>query len=210
YVGYKDSAKLTDSVKRKPYSVVLFDELEKAHGDVLNLLLQILDDGHLTDATGKKINFKNTIVIMTSNIGSERLREQEMGFGASAGEFRNLNADIQGALRERFRPEFLNRIDRVCVFSTLNHDTLARIVTVQLEELAGRLAPKHVSIEVASEVRAWIIAQGTNGEQGARGIRRIIQNHLEGLVAAYLLEAAPTSKTTLHFVMREGAPALKA
>lgn len=209
YVGYKDSAKLTDSVKRKPYSVVLFDELEKAHGDVLNLLLQILDDGHLTDATGKKINFKNTIVIMTSNIGSDKLREQEMGFGASAGEFRNLNADIQGALRERFRPEFLNRIDRVCVFSTLDHETLTRIVELQIEELATRLVPKHVSIEVAPEVRAWIIAQGASAEQGARGIRRTIQNHLEGLIAAYLLEAAPTSKTTLRFIMRDNAPALE-
>jgi ATP-dependent Clp protease ATP-binding subunit ClpC len=208
YVGYRESAKLTDTIKRKPHAVVLFDELEKAHPDVLNLLLQILDDGQLTDATGRTVNFKNTILILTSNVGSERIGETAMGF--AAGEAPNeVTKELLGALKERFRPEFLNRIDRVCAFRTLTAETLEHIIDLQLADLNNRLAPKKLSVALAGPVRSWLVEAGTNPEHGARALRRAMQDELEGQVASLLLKDAPEKLCEVEFVLQKGKPVLK-
>lgn len=206
YVGYKESAKLTDAIKRKPYSVVLFDELEKAHNDILNLLLQILDEGHITDAAGKKINFKNTIVIMTSNVGSDRLHEHEVGFGAELQKQKNLPSDIQTSLGDRFRPEFLNRIDRVCIFEILKPETLTAIVDLQIKELNERLKPHHLAITIDDTLRNWIVKNGTREEHGARALRRVIQDHIEGQLASFLLETSSKKQRILQGTLQEDKP----
>ncbi len=209
YVGYKESAKLTDAVKHKPYSLILFDELEKAHPDVLNLLLQILDEGHLTDATGRKINFKNTILILTSNIGSEKFRGQGIGFLPDpAAAFGDLAADLQAALRDRFRPEFLNRIDRVCVFQPLEPATLEKIVDLELWELNQRLANQNLVLTLEPAARQWIVEHGTNQEHGARAIRRVIQDALESQIATLLLESPPSEFRRIKVVLEKDQPIL--
>ncbi|MBI4280630.1 ATP-dependent Clp protease ATP-binding subunit [Candidatus Uhrbacteria bacterium] len=209
YVGYRDSAKLTDAVKRKPHAVVLFDELEKGHADVLNLLLQILEDGHVTDATGRKINFKNTIIIMTSNVGSELVRLPEVGFGNHQMSMANLEINIRKALAERFRPEFLNRIDRVCVFQSLGEAALGQIVDLQLEELNRRLKARHLAAHCSDQARNWIVKEAAKTEQGARAIRSLIQEMIENLVASFLLQETPTELQVLEFVMENGTIRIK-
>lgn len=208
YVGYRDNAKLTDSIKRKPYSVVLFDELEKGHPEVLNILLQMLDEGHLTDATGKTINCKNTVVIMTSNVGSEYV-DHAMGF--RAGDEATAEASsLLTALRERFRPEFLNRIDRICAFRPLDSGTLAQIVDLQINELNERLASKQVAVNVTPAVRDWLVRHGTDRAHGARALRRAIQDHLEGQLATYLLQTPTvTALKEFCFVLNGDLPTLE-
>ncbi len=209
YVGYKENAKLTDAVKHKPYSVVLFDELEKAHPDILNLLLQILDEGHITDATGRTVNFKNTIVIMTSNIGSEQYRAEGIGFGREATQAAGLLRDLGTAVGDRFRPEFLNRIDRICFFKTLSAPTLLKLVDLEMTGLNDRIAPHHLVVSLDPEVRSWIVEKGTRPEHGARAIRRVIQDTIEGSLATYLLEKKSTDFRRIRVVMKDGKPTLE-
>lgn len=209
YVGYKDGAKLTDAVKRKPYAVVLFDEIEKAHPDVFNILLQVLEDGHLTDASGKKINFKNTIIIMTSNIGSENLkRGAEIGFAAQTPvderealkQFEGIRSQVIKNLEQRFRPEFLNRIDQVIVFKPLTVSTVTQIADKELRDLADRLATKGITLSWDQRVAKHIAQASFSADQGARAVRKRIQELVETPLAQGMLDGTypPESKITLR------------
>ncbi|MCR4280450.1 MAG: ATP-dependent Clp protease ATP-binding subunit [Candidatus Komeilibacteria bacterium] len=204
YVGYKEQGKLTDAVKHQPYSVILFDEIEKAHPDVYNLLLSILEDGHLTDATGKTINFKNTIIIMTSNIGLQEFnRQAAIGFSTGSAEkkseeqFIDLSQRIQKGLKEHFRPEFLNRIDDVIIFKPLNKESLLKIARLQMEQLLRRLLLQQLKAEVSQKTLTFLVDKGFSPEQGARGIRRAIQEHIEAPLADKMLSEEMTDKKIL-------------
>ncbi|HSD11923.1 MAG TPA: ATP-dependent Clp protease ATP-binding subunit [Patescibacteria group bacterium] len=194
YVGYRDETKLTDVVKRKPHSLVLFDEIEKAHGDVHNLLLQILEDGHVTDATGRKINFKHSIIVMTSNVGSSALRQEPMGFSTkkpgdvSAADVEESKAGVMKEVENAFKPEFINRIDKVVVFQPLTATDLESIVRLQMGELAERLAKDYrVGLAWSSPAVTRIAEKSWNPLYGARGVRRQIQDLIENPLAKELL-----------------------
>ncbi|MFH1315167.1 MAG: ATP-dependent Clp protease ATP-binding subunit [Candidatus Uhrbacteria bacterium] len=184
YVGYREGAKLTDRIKQRPYSVVLFDEFEKAHSDVQNLLLQILENGEITDATGKKINFRNAIIIITSNVGLERITHGQLGFAGSAEEHQSLSLDdLRTDLEERFRPELLNRIDSICLFQPLNKNTLKAIAELQLNQLAKRLDTKNVKIVYNDKVTDFLVKQTDQSSIGARAIRQLISSDVETAIA---------------------------
>ncbi len=197
YVGYKEGANLTDRVKQRPYSVVLFDEIEKAHKDVQNLLLQILEEGELSDATGRKVNFKNTIVIMTSNVGLERFGKGDMGFMSGASErVMALNEDLQKELTDRFRPELVNRIDHTCIFKPLTQDILESIVDKQLGELTERLSEQGLHIKVDKGLVPHLTAL-SEPKLGARNIRAQIQKHIEHAIAERLSKKDRPSKLSV-------------
>ena len=190
YVGYDEAGQLTERVRRNPYSIVLFDEIEKAHPDVFNLLLQVLDDGRLTDGQGRTVDFRNTVIVMTSNIGSEFLasRSGALGFVASqdASGFasqEDLKARVMGKLREAMRPEFLNRIDEIVIFQKLSQTELGEIVRLMLQATAARLAGREVSFEVTDAAVAWLGEHGYEPEYGARPLRRLIQNEVDDRIA---------------------------
>ncbi len=196
YVGYKEGTKLSDVIKRKPYSVVLFDEIEKAHPDVFNLLLQVLDEGFLTDAVGKKINFKNTVIVMTSNIGLQSFNQaQSIGFeltGASdkkklQTQYNELRTRVLGDLEKAFRPEFLNRVDKIVVYRPLDMKSVEQIVDLQIAEFQDRLKAQKIKIKLSPMARAKIAELGFSPNYGARAISRIIQEHVENPLAGMLL-----------------------
>ncbi|MEO8083794.1 MAG: ATP-dependent chaperone ClpB [Ardenticatenales bacterium] len=188
YVGYEEGGQLTEAVRRRPYSVVLFDEIEKAHADVFNTLLQVLDDGRLTDSQGRVVNFKNTIVIMTSNIGSQRIQQ----LGAAAAE-----PLILDDLRAHFRPEFLNRIDEIVVFHALTRDDLLRIVDLQLDRLGHRLAERGFVFTVTDAARRQLAEEGFDPDWGARPLKRVIQRRIENALALALLQTDAPEGTTV-------------
>ena len=205
YVGYKEKGKLTDVVKHQPYSVVLFDEIEKAHPDVYNLLLPILEDGQLTDATGKQINFKNCIIIMTSNIGLQEFNQQaSIGFEEEEGvetlqqhHYDELSNKITASLSDHFRPEFLNRIDDTIIFKPLNKAALLKIAKIQINELLGRLIAQKLKAQITSKTFNFLVKKGFSPDQGARGIRRAIQEYLETPLADTLLSKEMTDEKIL-------------
>jgi ATP-dependent Clp protease ATP-binding subunit ClpB len=185
YVGYEEGGQLTESVRRRPYCVVLFDEIEKAHADVFNVLLQILDDGRLTDGQGRTIDFKNTIVIMTSNIGSHRILEYK---GKFAGEgYEVMKETVLDELRHHFRPEFLNRVDETIVFHTLSEEQLKQIVEIQLNGLRKRLADRHIELELTDRARGYLVRTGYDPAYGARPLKRAIQREIETPMARLIL-----------------------
>jgi ATP-dependent Clp protease ATP-binding subunit ClpB len=184
YVGYEEGGQLTEAVRRKPYSVVLLDEIEKAHPDVFNILLQVLDDGRLTDGHGRTVNFQNTVVIMTSNIGSQLILEMR---GADEATYQRMRAQVLEALRRHFRPEFLNRVDEVVVFRALTEAELARIVDIQLENLRRRLSERRITLDVTDEARAYLARVGYDPVFGARPLKRVIQREVETPVARLLV-----------------------
>ena len=199
YVGYDDGGQLTEAVRRKPYSVILFDEIEKAHPDVFNLLLQILEDGQLTDAKGRKIDFRNTIIIMTSNIGAKLLTEKAapIGFAAANGDterlvqdFEHVKGDIMKDLKDHFRPEFLNRIDKVVVFHPLTHDNIKEIVKLHLNYLEDRLKSKNISLDCTNGALEALSKAGYNPKYGARPVRRAIQDLVEDPLTVKFLDGA--------------------
>ncbi|HWP42920.1 MAG TPA: ATP-dependent chaperone ClpB [Blastocatellia bacterium] len=186
YVGYEEGGQLTEAVRRRPYSVILFDEIEKAHSDVFNVMLQILDDGRLTDGQGRVVNFKNTIVIMTSNIGSSRILEYR---GAFAGEgYERMKNAVLEEMRRHFRPEFLNRVDEVIVFHALTEEHLMRIVEIQLERLRARLAERHIQIELTDAARTHLVRTGYDPVYGARPLKRAIQKEVETPLGRLILK----------------------
>ncbi|HLD75886.1 MAG TPA: AAA family ATPase, partial [Candidatus Norongarragalinales archaeon] len=189
YVGYREGAKLTDAVKQKPYSVVLFDEIEKAHPDVQNILLQILEEGEITDATGRKINFRNTVIVLTSNVGLEKFFGGGIGFSATHAS--TLLPDMRQELEERFRPELLNRLDHTCLFQPLSQDALAAIAQKQLREVAERLAARGMVAEIHPET-ATRLATLCDKKLGARDIRRLIQTRIESPLAEKLVRENDT------------------
>jgi len=205
YVGYKEKGKLTDAIKHQPYSVVLFDEIEKAHPDIYSLLLPILEDGQLTDATGKTINFKNSIVIMTSNIGIEEFnRQAALGFSSDENEeqkqeqaFVELSRRIEERLKDNFRPEFLNRIDEIIIFKPLTKESLLKIAKLQTSELLKRLLAQKLKAQISTKAFDLLVNKGYAPDQGARGIRRAIQNDIEAPLANKLLSEEITEEKIL-------------
>jgi ATP-dependent Clp protease ATP-binding subunit ClpB len=192
YVGYEEGGQLTEAVRRRPYSVVLFDEIEKAHHDVFNLLLQILDDGRLTDGQGRTVDFKNTIVIMTSNVGSQRILEwAPSGREAFDGPgYERMKEAVLEELRHQFRPEFLNRVDEIIVFHSLTEEHLKQIVEIQLGRVRARLADRHIALELTDRARSNLVRTGYNPQYGARPLKRAIQKKIETPLGRLLLEGA--------------------
>ena len=194
YVGYDDAGQLTEKVKRKPYSIILFDEIEKAHPDVFNILLQVLDDGKLTDAQGNTVSFENTIIIMTSNAGSN-LNNNSIGFGNQT----IMNKDkILNALKDLFRPEFLNRVDEVIVFNSLKKKKLLQIVDLLLEKTQEALSTKEINLDLNQDAKKYIASKGTDLKYGARPLRRSIQKLVEDEIAEMILRGEVTSGQTIH------------
>ncbi len=186
YVGFEEGGQLTEAVRRRPYCVILFDEIEKAHHDVFNVLLQILDDGRLTDGQGRTVDFKNTIVIMTSNIGSHRILEYRGGFeGAN---YERMKEAVLEEMRRHFRPEFLNRVDEIIVFHALTEEHLKEIVEIQLQRLRGRLAERHIQLELDESARTHLVRAGYDPNYGARPLKRAIQKEIESHLARRLLQ----------------------
>ena len=184
YIGYEEGGQLTEAVRRKPYSVVLLDEIEKAHPDVFNVLLQVLDDGRLTDGHGRTVNFRNTVIIMTSNIGSQLILEMR---GADERTYQRMREQVLEALRRHFRPEFLNRVDEVVVFRALTEAELAKIVDIQLEGLRRRLADRRITIEVTDAAKSYLAKVGYDPVFGARPLKRAIQREVETPVARLIV-----------------------
>ena len=196
YVGYGEGGQLSEAVRRKPYSVVLFDEIEKAHPDVFNVLLQLLDDGRITDGQGRTVNFSNTVIIMTSNLGSEVILEEE-----DAG---IREQKIKEILRGHFRPEFLNRVDEQVVFERLSEIDLAGIVEIQLDVVSARLAKQGVSIDVTPEVVSFLAVKGYDPVFGARPLKRLIQRSILDPLSVRLLEGEFHSGDCIHVAMENG------
>ena len=184
YVGYEEGGQLTEAVRRKPYSVVLFDEIEKAHPDVFNILLQVLDDGRITDSQGRCVDFKNTILIMTSNIGSSYLLE---GIDKD-GEIKKEHADmVMQDLRNHFRPEFLNRLDEIIMFKPLTKENISAIIALLMKELNERLSEREVAIELTKEAEQFIVEEAYDPVYGARPLKRYLQKTVETLSAKMIL-----------------------
>jgi ATP-dependent Clp protease ATP-binding subunit ClpB len=188
YVGFEEGGQLTEAVRRRPYCVILFDEIEKAHHDVFNVMLQILDDGRLTDGQGRTVDFKNAIIIMTSNIGSQLI----LGYrGAFEGyEYERMKEAVLEEMRRFFRPEFLNRVDEIIVFHALSEEHLMQIVDIQLERLKARLDERHIQVELTQEARRHLVRIGYDPAYGARPLKRAIQKNLETPLGRKLLDGS--------------------
>ncbi len=208
YIGYDESngGQLTEKVRRKPYSVVLFDEVEKAHPDVFNVLLQILDDGRLTDSKGRVINFKNTIIIMTSNVGASQIKKMSnFGFTSSEDDgYDNMKDNINEALREQFKPEFLNRLDDIIIFRKLTKDEAAQICRKIINGLSARLLDRRVSLEVSDEAMAKLVDEGYNDMYGARPLKRIVQKRIEDRLSDEILAGRVLPGETVRITVTDG------
>jgi len=199
YVGYEEGGTLTEAVRRRPYQVILFDEIEKAHGDVFNLLLQVLDDGRLTDGHGRTVDFRNAVIIMTSNLGSHYILRH-----AGTDPWEEVEATVARELRQQFRPEFLNRVDDIVLFRPLDRASIRAIVDLQLarvQALAGELG---ITLEVAPEVRELLAKEGYDPAFGARPLRRVIQRLVQDPLAMSLLERDPGKSATIRVVPAAG------
>jgi ATP-dependent Clp protease ATP-binding subunit ClpC len=208
YVGYEEGGQLTEKVRRKPYSVVLLDEIEKAHPDVYNILLQVLDDGQLTDGLGRKVDFKNTIIIMTSNIGVRQLKDfgQGVGFATKArmeAAEDNSKAVIQSALKKTFSPEFLNRIDDVMVFNSLGREEIFKIIDNALEGLMKRLNNMKFTLTLTEEAKDFVAEKGYDPQFGARPLHRAIQKYIEDPLAEFILSENPAEGAALTALLNE-------
>jgi ATP-dependent Clp protease ATP-binding subunit ClpB len=203
YVGYEEGGQLSEAVRRRPYSVVLFDEMEKAHHDVFNVLLQILDDGRLTDGQGRAVNFKNTIIIMTSNIGSHLILEYH---GELQGDhYERMKESVLDALRHHFRPEFLNRVDEIIVFHSLSVDDLKKIVDIQLDRLRARLAERRITLELTDEAKTHLATAGYDPVYGARPLKRAIQREIENPLSRRILKGEVKDNTVVRVEISGGA-----
>ena len=205
YVGYDQGGQLTERVRRKPYSVILLDEIEKAHGDVFNMLLQILEDGRLTDSQGRTVNFENTVIIMTSNAGTG-LKSAGIGFEKRGD--RAEEEKVNDALRKIFRPEFLNRVDEIIVFSKLTEEQLKKILELMLREVEMEIKEKGIEFEVSQSVRDFLIEKGYNDKYGARPLRRAVQKYIEDELAENYLRGKLEKKTSLSMDMKDGLPSI--
>ena len=182
YVGYEEGGALTEAVRRRPYQVILFDEIEKAHPDVFNVLLQVLDDGRLTDGQGRTVDFRNTLIIMTSNLGSEYLVNQKEGEDSSA-----VEGQVMDVVRAHFRPEFLNRVDEIILFHRLRREDMGQIVDIQLKRLAKLLADRKITLELDDQAKDWLGNKGYDPAYGARPLKRVIQKYVQDPLAEMVL-----------------------
>src|SRR5690606_23321868 len=192
YVGYEEGGQLTEKIRRKPYAVLLLDEIEKAHPDVFNMLLQVLDDGYLTDSLGRKIDFRNTIIIMTSNIGARKLKDfgQGVGFGTAAKTSQaddNAKSIIENALKKAFAPEFLNRVDDVVVFNALEKEDINKIIDIELAKLFSRIKDLGYTLTLTKKAKDYIAEKGFDKEYGARPLNRAIQKYIEDALAEEII-----------------------
>jgi ATP-dependent Clp protease ATP-binding subunit ClpB len=207
YVGYEEGGQLTETVRRRPYCVILFDEIEKAHADVFNVFLQLLDDGRLTDGQGRTVDFKNTIIIMTSNIGSHRILEYH---GAFAGEnYDRMKEAVLEEMRHHFRPEFLNRVDETIVFHALTEEHLKRIVDIQLARLRQRLEERHITLDLTDSARTFIVRSGYDANYGARPLKRALQKEVESALGRLLLQGKVRDGQTVMVDFDAAKPGLK-
>jgi ATP-dependent Clp protease ATP-binding subunit ClpC len=212
YVGYEEGGQLTEKVRRKPYSVVLLDEIEKAHPDVFNILLQVLDDGILTDSLGRRVDFKNTIVIMTSNIGTRDLkRTGGFGFGtpSAAGEYSSMKSTIEDALKRVFNPEFLNRIDDTIIFHQLEKKHILDIITIQMVELVKRVHGMGLKVELTKQARELLAEKGYDPAFGARPLRRALQRYMEDPIAEEILKGKYPEGSTIKVRVNKKTGELK-
>ena len=198
YVGYEEGGYLTEAVRRHPYSVILLDEVEKAHPDVFNVLLQVLDDGRMTDGQGRTVDFKNTVIVMTSNLGSSEIQEM---IGESRESVKNA---VMTEVREHFRPEFINRIDEIVIFNSLGSETIRRIAAIQLKSLQARVAAQDVTLEVTDEAMAELAEVGFDPHYGARPLKRAIQDHIENRLAMVMLEGSAGPGDTIRVGAKDG------
>ena len=212
YVGFDEGGQLTEKIRRKPYSVILLDEIEKAHPDVMNMLLQILDDGRLTDAQGRTVNFKNTVIIMTSNIGARLITDKTtLGFASEGNkkdetqkEYETIKKDVMGELKKQFRPEFINRIDEIIVFHKLNNEDIRKIMDIMLNQLKNRLTEQEIDIEIDESVKQLLIEKGTDINYGARPLKRTIQNVLEDKIAEAMLDGKIKPGKVAKVIAKDG------
>jgi ATP-dependent Clp protease ATP-binding subunit ClpC len=208
YIGYEEGGQLTEKIRRRPYSVVLLDEIEKAHPEVWNMLLQIMEEGRLTDNVGRTIDFKNTILIMTTNIGAEQIAgRQEFGFPAARrneeASYESMKQKLKAEMERNFRPEFLNRVDDVIVFRSLTKDNLKRIIDIELSKVSKRLTEKNLTLVMTEEAKDFLIEKGTSLEYGARPLRRAIEHYLEDPLSEDLLRGGFAGKDTITVRVRE-------
>jgi ATP-dependent Clp protease ATP-binding subunit ClpC len=212
YVGYEEGGQLSEAVRRRPYSVVLFDEVEKAHPDVMNLLLQILEDGTVTDSLGRKIDFRNTIIIMTSNVGASTIKRQtSLGFGAmnaDESDFEGMKAKILEESKRYFKPEFLNRLDDLVVFHMLEKADLNQIVDLEVSKLVKRLKEKEIVMTLSPEARDLLAEKGFDPAYGARPMRRAVERFLEDPLAEALLRGTVKTGDIVQVVRKEGSEEL--
>jgi ATP-dependent Clp protease ATP-binding subunit ClpB len=193
YVGYEEGGSLTEAVRRRPYQVILFDEVEKAHPDVFNVLLQVLDDGRLTDGQGRTVDFRNTLIVLTSNLGSEALASLPDGADV------NLARDsVMAAVRDAFRPEFLNRLDEILLFRRLSRQDMRGIVEIQLRRLEKLLAERKITLDIDAAASAWLATAGYDPVYGARPLKRVIQRELQNPLATQILEGRIPEGSTVH------------
>ena len=202
YVGFDEETSLTKKVRKNPYSIIVFDEIEKAHPDVLNILLQILDEGILTDSSGRKINFKNTIIIMTSNLGADKIiKERKLGFGNE--DINENNKTIMHELKREFKPEFINRIDNIIIFNKLNNNDLIKIIDIILENVQERLLDKQIKLEVSSYVKNYIVENEIDLNYGARQLKRKIQEIIENKIASEIVEGKLKEGSKIKFYLED-------
>ena len=207
YVGFEEGGQLTEAVRRRPFRVILFDEIEKAHPDVFNLFLQLLEDGRLTDSRGTTVDFRNTVVIMTSNLGTGVVEPETLGFirdSKDKDSGAKLRESIEQALKKSFRPEFLNRIDDIVVFDSIERNQLLRIVDIMAEDIKERMFNKGVQLEFSDEVREWIADEGYDAEYGARPLRRAIQRKIENPLSTMLLQGDFGEGSHVKIVLNQG------
>ena len=211
YVGYEEGGALTEAVRRRPYQVILFDEIEKAHPDVFNVLLQVLDDGRLTDGQGRTVDFKNTLIVMTSNLGAEFLADprQPMGFGKPGETDKVLSEEeayglVMDAVRRHFRPEFINRIDEIVVFHRLKREQMAQIVDIQMQRLQKLLADRKITLMLDDQARTWLANKGYDPVYGARPLKRVIQKQVQDPLAEQVLNGTVKDGDTVLVSVRDG------
>jgi ATP-dependent Clp protease ATP-binding subunit ClpB len=202
YVGYEEGGYLTEAVRRKPYSVILLDEVEKAHPDVFNILLQVLDDGRLTDGQGRTIDFKNTVIIMTSNLGSDLIQSAHAAEGEDS--YEQMKSMVMGVVSQHFRPEFINRIDDTVVFHPLDQAEIKQIAEIQMVNLRKRLAEQDIEIDLSEEALNQIAAAGFDPVFGARPLKRAIQMHVENTMAQAILSGDVKPKDKVVIDVQDG------
>ncbi|MEC9451076.1 MAG: AAA family ATPase, partial [Chloroflexota bacterium] len=187
YVGYDDAGQLTEAVRKRPFRVILFDEIEKAHPDVMNLLLQLLDDGRLTDGHGRTVNFRNTVIIMTSNLGSSHIAKESIGFSGSKSEIQNRKSKVEDALVDHFRPEFLNRVDETIIFDSLTHEELSSIALIVMNKFIDRVKKLGIEMKISKKALNWLVENGFDKSYGARPLKRVVQRSIENEFAKKML-----------------------
>ncbi len=207
YVGYDESGQLTEAVRHRPYAVILFDEIEKAHPEVFNILLQVIDEGRLTDGKGRVVNFKNTIIILTSNIGSQFVEKMEsVGFSNNSqkADYNNMKEKVMEALKDNFRPEFLNRLDEVIVFDVLSPEAIKEIVNLRIKVVRDRLTTKGITLEISDEALSYLAKEGYDPHYGARPLNRLIQNKILNPVASYIISSGVKKGDTVYVSVKSG------